>query len=278
MLKKHGKELSKMRLEITRKIDAVKKQFMNQEAEFLEPLNEELKKVQQLANDYATEQRRKEEEEQRKREEEERARIQREIEEQEKKDAEFREMFGDPATESAPVEPQPIQAPAVVEPERLQASNNARLVDVWEFEVVDQMKVPREYLVVDESKIRAYIKHQKSINNEPQLGRCSIHEIDQSPKPIRKKIMFNKAGTFPVEITQVIFAEAKFSQDPNAFDVCVEVKTEDGQMDWQRYEFLQRIRARQLRRQAPERNQHGASYIAGAAEWRPIPAWSFGRR
>ena len=46
--------------------------------------------------------------------------------------------------------------------------------------------------------------------------------------------MFTSEGKFPVTITEALLTEAKFNEtDPNAFDVCLHVETEDGQSgDW----------------------------------------------
>ena len=44
--------------------------------------------------------------------------------------------------------------------------------------------------------------------------------------------MFTSEGRFPVEITEAVLTEAKFNKtNPNAFDVCLHVETEDGQSD-----------------------------------------------
>jgi len=49
--------------------------------------------------------------------------------------------------------------------------------------------------------------------------------------------MFKNEGTFPVVITRAILGEAKFCKDPNAFDICVEVRGADGATDWWRGEW-----------------------------------------
>jgi len=53
--------------------------------------------------------------------------------------------------------------------------------------------------------------------------------------------MFNAAGTVPVIIDDVTFAESKFSQGANDFDVCVHVvhKDDANQADWWRGEVSQ---------------------------------------
>lgn len=48
--------------------------------------------------------------------------------------------------------------------------------------------------------------------------------------------MFNREGTFEVTIKQAGTAKSKFCQDPGAFDVVLQVATEDGQVDWWRGE------------------------------------------
>lgn len=49
--------------------------------------------------------------------------------------------------------------------------------------------------------------------------------------------MFKSEGTFPVVITRAILGEAKFCKEPNAFDICVEVRGADGATDWWRGEW-----------------------------------------
>jgi len=49
--------------------------------------------------------------------------------------------------------------------------------------------------------------------------------------------MFTSEGIFTVTIKAAKCAEPKFSKDPNAFDVCLQVETDDGQSDWWRGEY-----------------------------------------
>lgn len=51
--------------------------------------------------------------------------------------------------------------------------------------------------------------------------------------------MFNSAGTFKAKIDDVKFAEPKFAQGANDFDICVHVISDDGQSDWWRGEVSQ---------------------------------------
>lgn len=50
--------------------------------------------------------------------------------------------------------------------------------------------------------------------------------------------MFTTEGNIPVKILAVKFAEPKFSKDPNAFDICVQVqhREDPAQTDWWRGE------------------------------------------
>ena len=47
---------------------------------------------------------------------------------------------------------------------------------------------------------------------------------------------FRQEGDFPVEIIEAVTAEPKFAKPP-AFDICIHVKTEDGQDGWWRGEI-----------------------------------------
>jgi hypothetical protein len=49
--------------------------------------------------------------------------------------------------------------------------------------------------------------------------------------------MFKSAGNFSVTIKRAITAKSKFNTtDPQAFDICIQVATDDGQEDWWRGE------------------------------------------
>ncbi len=52
--------------------------------------------------------------------------------------------------------------------------------------------------------------------------------------------MFKNEGIFDVTITRAILGEAKFCNDPGAFDVCVEVQDANGTTDWWRGEYSNR--------------------------------------
>lgn len=52
--------------------------------------------------------------------------------------------------------------------------------------------------------------------------------------------MFKSEGTFHVTITKALLGEAKFCNDPGAFDVCIEVQDANGISDWWRGEYSNR--------------------------------------
>lgn len=52
--------------------------------------------------------------------------------------------------------------------------------------------------------------------------------------------MFNREDTFDVTIKRAVIAESKFNDDPDSFDVCIQVEAEDGQADWWRGEVSRR--------------------------------------
>ena len=166
-IKKHIKALEVHRMDITRPIDALKKQFMDQEKEFVQELDETLDKVLKVTNEYATKVRQEEEKEEKRRQEAERERIQKELAEQQEKDEKFKELFGDNATTEQPA-PIVVSSPAF-KPSKLKASADAKMVDVWFFEVIDLKKIPREFLKLDETLVRVFMQREKKANREPKL-------------------------------------------------------------------------------------------------------------
>jgi hypothetical protein len=157
------KDLETARMALTRPIDERKREIMAQEKELAAALEKELFRLKKLNGDYATQKAAEAEAARRRIEAEARAQAEREqaaIEEQAKKSA---SLFGPVATFA----PAPAAAPAPVMPaepipQATRTSANS-FVETWKFDVTDQLQVPREFLVVDETKIRAWLACQKKL-------------------------------------------------------------------------------------------------------------------
>lgn len=163
-ISKHRKALEAERMALTRKLDAVKKEIMAQEAEMAGGLDAELDRLKRLNNAYATEQaeaaRRAEEQ----RLAEERARAEEQFA-ADQKAAEARAVFGAAApVQAAPVAPVLPSVPAVAAPKA--SANSIRMV--VKFDIVDSAQVPREFLAVNESAIRQFIEFKKKCGVSPR--------------------------------------------------------------------------------------------------------------
>lgn len=147
-------KLEKIRKEITAPLDEIKKDIMSQEKALRVDIEKEVARIKKLTTAYATEQARKAEEERRR------------IEEAERKAAEAQVA----AEAAAAADPYGFNAPAAVAPtpyipsptvEKAHSTNN-RVVEKWDFTVLDANVVPREFLSVDETKIRAFLAAKKA--------------------------------------------------------------------------------------------------------------------
>lgn len=138
------KELEKKRKAVTSKLDAAKKQIMAQEKDLAAPLTEQHERLERMINAYVAEQMRK------RREQEEAA--QRAIAESAVK-ADADDPFGLGAA------PAPVPFVATEAPK----SDSATFVERLAFEVVNESEVPRQFLSVDEKKIRAFLEYQKKL-------------------------------------------------------------------------------------------------------------------
>ena len=166
-ISKHIKKLNDMRLDLTRRVDEVKKGIMDEERKLVQALQLEHDRLKGLNNAYAThkyqlaEAERMRIEEQRRREAEaEAARI---AEENAKKTAEqlkAESVFGPGASAqpTAPAAPEPVVAPQYTKPH----TESNTIAVVWDFAVVAHGDVPDEFKSVDERKIRAFLDMKKS--------------------------------------------------------------------------------------------------------------------
>lgn len=159
---------------LTAPIDAMKKDIMAQEKKLRADLEDHQRRLKRMNDTYATEQARKAEEARKAQEAEEEALR---IAEAEKALAadKAREVFGEDIEIDQSTKPEegnpfealpPNQVPQPVKPAK---PTSNRMRKRWDFEIKDPRKIPREYLTVDEKKIRAAIKYAESVDKEPVI-------------------------------------------------------------------------------------------------------------
>ena len=142
------KKLETERKAVTGPLDDAKKQIMAQEKNLAKPLSDELTRLKALTSAYATECARRIEEERRRREEEER------------KAAEAAVAIED--NPFAPVAPSPAPTAAPMPMPTMPKTSSNRMVERWDFAIVDANAVPRELCSPDEKKIRAFLAARKA--------------------------------------------------------------------------------------------------------------------
>lgn len=150
------KSVKNERLAFTRKLDEVKKQFMSKEHELCDELTNAKTTIQGLISAYLTEKERQriEAEKERARLEAEAELARQEAEEKARQDAEIASMFGNNAPQETPPPPPPEMPPLPIVEKTV--VSNVRQVKVARWNITDASKLPREFLSVDESKIRAF--------------------------------------------------------------------------------------------------------------------------
>lgn len=170
-----AKELEQARMGLTRPLDGLKRKIMDRAAEMARPITVQAERIRQMNSAYATRKAAEakaeaERVERIRREQAAAAAAEREAWEAEA-NAQAREMFGEGAVAEAWQPPEPAApafnpeiVPRVTAPKT--ASNT--FVEVWQFEVLDGEKVPREFCSVDERKIRAFLAYQKSLKRNVQ--------------------------------------------------------------------------------------------------------------
>lgn len=144
------KKLETERKAVTAPIDDMKRAIMAKEKELATPLKAELERIKALTSAYATECARRIEEERRRREAEERRAAEAAVAAEE----------ADPFGFNAPAHAAPAAAPMPMPTMPKSAAN--RMVERWDFEVVDANAVPRELCSPDERKIRAVLAAKKA--------------------------------------------------------------------------------------------------------------------
>lgn len=157
-IKKLLKRLKEERLAATRPLDEMKKRLVEKEKELAAPLEAHLDRIHALTTAYATRMEEARQAELRRLAELEAERAEAAVAQEEAQD-----IFGDVAV-SLP--PQPLPAA----PDRVRASADNRIVERWDFMVLDAFAVPREFCSVDEKKLRAYL-HAKKVEG------CAIADI-----------------------------------------------------------------------------------------------------
>ena len=171
-LAKAIKEIEGERMKITRPIDGLKKSIMDTVAALATPIKNEHDRLRKMNNAYATEKARRAEEERRRIAEEERKRIEAETQERMRKEAEAQaaaqSVFGEGAKVDADAvatetEQPPVITPTPIPRETMPQTSANKFVEVWEFEVVDPEKVPRELCEVSMSKVRSAVQYHKSL-------------------------------------------------------------------------------------------------------------------
>lgn len=145
--RRHVKALEQARKAVTEPIDAVKKQIMADEKAMRAELEREAERLKSMCDAYATAKAQEAEEARRKQAEAETA-----------KDR-VASVFGAAATVGM------ANSPAIAAPK----SSANRMVERWSFEVLDSAAVPREFLTVDDAKIRAWMQAQTKLGITPQL-------------------------------------------------------------------------------------------------------------
>jgi hypothetical protein len=159
------KELATRRLELTRPLDAAKKQIMDAEKTAVAALESEQKRVNALMSDYATRQAQAAREEARRREQEAAEAAEAEACAQAQAQKEAEALFGPEAVVAAPPPVSPVQqAPAPYIEQAKTATNT--FAKVTKFEVVAPAKVSREFMTVDETKIRKFLAWRKEMGDD----------------------------------------------------------------------------------------------------------------
>lgn len=172
--KKLIKSMDEIRKGITRKLDAIKKGIMDTEKEMTAGLQKESTRINRLMSDYATKQLRAAQEAERKRQQAERDAAEAAAKAEAEAEAAAKAAYEAQISENpfAP-EPEPPAPPVYVQPvleqvpyvERPRTSTNS-FTAVTKFEVIDSSKVAREFLSVDESKIREFLSYRKKMGDD----------------------------------------------------------------------------------------------------------------
>jgi hypothetical protein len=147
---------------IKQKFDAAKKEVLDQEKAADRPLIEAENWIKPLISGYLIEQEKIRQAEERR------------LQEQARKEEEERRLLeaieaekNGQQDEAQAIIDAPVQAPPVVVPKAVPKVEGISMRENWRFRIVDEKKIPREFLRVDEVKIGAYVRAMKSAGNIP---------------------------------------------------------------------------------------------------------------
>ena len=158
------KAVKNERMDYTRKLDEIKRQYMDQEKMLTAELLADKETLQKRVSEFLTEKERarQEAERERARIEAEAALARQEAEVQklaeEQKNADMAAMFGQQAQPQAQAAEIPPAADPVILPPKIEKTvvSNVRQVKVARWKITNPNILPREFLTVDESKIRSF--------------------------------------------------------------------------------------------------------------------------
>lgn len=153
-ISKHISALEKFRKSITAPIDDLKKQIMNQEKAFRADLEAHAARIKRMNDAYATTKYDREQAERQ-------AAIDRMAHDGVSAYNAAIDLFG-PGVDI-------VEEGTLIPNARKATVSDGRTVIRWEFEVIDPNQVPREFLSVDETKIRGYRDYQVKIGNIPEI-------------------------------------------------------------------------------------------------------------
>jgi hypothetical protein len=147
---------------IKQKMDAAKKEVLDQEKAADAPLAKAEGIIKpRIAAWNAEQERIRKEEEDRLREI-----ARKEEEERQLQEAILAEQSGNKAEAQAIIEA-PVYIPPVVVPKTVQKLVGVSFTKQWKFRIVDESKIPRDFLKVDEVKIGGYVRSMKNAGNIP---------------------------------------------------------------------------------------------------------------
>jgi hypothetical protein len=144
------KKLETERKAITSPLDEAKKKIMAEEKRLVKPLADELDRLKKITSAYATECARRIEEERR----------QAELAERRAAEAAVAAEDADPFGFNAPATPPP--AMPIPQVSSMPKTSCNRMVERWDFEVLDANAVPKELCSPDPAKIRAFLASRKA--------------------------------------------------------------------------------------------------------------------
>jgi hypothetical protein len=178
-IKEIRKKIEKTFKPIKQKMDAAKKEVLDQEKAADWPLVEAENYIKPLIAGYMAEQeRRRKEEENRLRE------IARKEEEELQLQAALQAEAEGQKEEAEAIISAPVQAAPVVVPKTIPKVAGVTMVKQWKFRVVDAAKVPRQYLIVDEQKIGAIVRALKDQANIPGVEIFCVDSISAGRRAV----------------------------------------------------------------------------------------------